>query len=92
MMREKEIQYFIEIITCNPSLYTMDQTDFIVGSFMENSTGLKSVIKGTYNLMRDLNCNTEAAARTPATCSLSTSKSSWYRFPNAIAMAGKQTK
>ena len=31
------------IITCCPSIYTMDHPDFIVCSFMENSIGLKRV-------------------------------------------------
>ena len=33
------------IITCDPSIYTMDHPDFIVCSFMENSIGLKRVNK-----------------------------------------------
>ena len=40
---KKEIQYFLEIITCEPSLYTMDHPDFIVCSFMEKPIGLKKV-------------------------------------------------
>ena len=42
---ENEIQYivFLEIITLDPSIYTMDHSDFIVCSFMENSNGLKRV-------------------------------------------------
>ena len=40
---EKEIQYFIKIITCDPSIYTMDHPDFTVSKFMENSIGLKRV-------------------------------------------------
>ena len=31
----------MEIITGDPSIYVMDHSDFIVCSFMENSTGLK---------------------------------------------------
>ena len=39
---EKNKQYFgEEIITFDPSIYTMDQPAFIVYSFMENSVGLK---------------------------------------------------
>ena len=38
---EKEIQYILEIITCDLSIYTMDHPDFIVCSFMEKSIGLK---------------------------------------------------
>ena len=33
--------YFFKIITCNPSIYKMDHSDFIVCNFMENSIGLK---------------------------------------------------
>ena len=40
---EKEIQYFLEIITCDPSIYTMDHADFTAYSFMENSIGTKQV-------------------------------------------------
>ena len=38
---ERKIQYFLKIITCDPSMYTMDNPDFIVLSFMENSIDLK---------------------------------------------------
>ena len=38
---EKEIQYILEIITCGPSIYTMDHSDFIVCSFMKNFIGPK---------------------------------------------------
>ena len=38
---EKEIQYFIKIITCDPSIYTMDHPDLTVSNFMENSIGLQ---------------------------------------------------
>ena len=41
---EKEIEYFLQIITCGPSLYLMDHPGFIVCSFMENSIGQKRVI------------------------------------------------
>ena len=34
---------FLEIITCDPSLYTMDHPNFIACSFTENSIGLKTV-------------------------------------------------
>ena len=40
---EKEIQYILEIITCDPSIYTMDHPAFIACRFMENSIGLKRV-------------------------------------------------
>ena len=40
---EVEIHYCFEIITCDPLLYTMDNPDFIVCSFMENSIDLKRV-------------------------------------------------
>ena len=38
------MQYFFEIITCDPSLYTKDLPDFIVCSFMEHFIGLKKVV------------------------------------------------
>ena len=40
---EKEMQFvcFSKIITCDPSIYTMDHPAFIVSSFIENSIGLK---------------------------------------------------
>ena len=40
---EKNKQYLLEIMTCDPSVYTMDHPDFIICSFMENSIGLKRV-------------------------------------------------
>ena len=42
---EKEIQYVLEIITCecDPSVYRMDHHDFVVSSFMEHSICLKKV-------------------------------------------------
>ena len=42
---EKEIQYVLEIITCecDPTIYKMDHHDIVVSSFMENSIGLKKV-------------------------------------------------
>ena len=40
---EKEIQYFWEIITCDPSIYAMDYPDLFICSFMENSIGPKRV-------------------------------------------------
>ena len=38
---ERKIQYFQEIITYDPLVYTMEHPDFIVCSFLENSIGLK---------------------------------------------------
>ena len=35
------MQYFLQIITCDPSIYTMDHPDFIVSSLMEDSIGIK---------------------------------------------------
>ena len=32
---EKKIQYFLEDINCDSSIYTIDHPDFIVCSFME---------------------------------------------------------
>ena len=36
---EKEMQYFLEVIMCAPSIYRIDHSDFIVCGFMENSIG-----------------------------------------------------
>ena len=36
-------EYIFGNYNLDPSIYTMDHTDFIVCSFMENSIGLKSV-------------------------------------------------
>ena len=40
---EKEIQYFLEIITCDPSIYKMDHPELIVSNFMEKSFHLQRV-------------------------------------------------
>ena len=40
---EKEIQYYLEIITCDPSIYLVDHPDLIVSSLIEISIGLKRV-------------------------------------------------
>ena len=40
----EEIQYFMEIITCDPSIYTMDQSHLIAYGLKENCTGLKRVL------------------------------------------------
>ena len=40
---EKEIQYFLEIITCHPSIYLIDHADLAVSKFVENSIVLKKV-------------------------------------------------
>ena len=40
---EKELQYFLEIITIDPAIYTIDNPDFIVCSLMANSIELKRV-------------------------------------------------
>ena len=42
---EKEIPFFSEIITCNPSTYQMDHPDKTVSNFMEKSNGLQMVNK-----------------------------------------------
>ena len=39
----KEIQCFLEIITCDPSIYIMDYPDLNVSNFMENFIGPKWV-------------------------------------------------
>ena len=40
---KKEIQYVLEIITCDPLIYTMDHPEFLYVDFIENSIGLKRV-------------------------------------------------
>ena len=40
---EKEIIFGWEIITFDPSMYTLDHSDFILSSFMENSISHKRV-------------------------------------------------
>ena len=40
---KKEIQYILEFITCDPSIYTMDHPDFTVSNFMGNYIGPKTV-------------------------------------------------
>ena len=40
---EKEIQYILKIITCDPSIYSMDHRDLTVSNLLENSIGLKRV-------------------------------------------------
>ena len=41
---EKEIQiFFFQILTRDPSIYTMGHPDLIVCGFMDNSIGLKRV-------------------------------------------------
>ena len=46
MLMGYEMQYFFELITCDPSIYLMDP-DFIECSCMEKSIGLKRG-KGEY--------------------------------------------
>ena len=36
--------FFLEIIPCHPSIYTMEQPDLTVSNLMENSIGLKRVL------------------------------------------------
>ena len=38
---EKDILYAFEIITCDPSIHTMDHSDIAVSNFMEKSIGLQ---------------------------------------------------
>ena len=40
---EKEMQYLLEIITCDPSIYTMGHPDLTVSNFLEYSIGPKRV-------------------------------------------------
>ena len=43
---EKEILYFLEIITCDPSIYIMDYPHLTVSNIMENSIDPKRVNEG----------------------------------------------
>ena len=49
---EKELKYniFLENINCDPSMYTMNYSKFIVCRFMEHSIDLKKVRKGFNSL------------------------------------------
>ena len=40
---EKDKKKFLEIISCDPSIYTRDHPNLTVSNFMANSNGLKSV-------------------------------------------------
>ena len=40
-LQRKKFNIFLKIITCGPSVYTMDHPDFIVCSFMEKSIDLQ---------------------------------------------------
>ena len=37
------MQYFLEMINCDPSIYTMDYPDLTVSNFMENSIRTQQV-------------------------------------------------
>ena len=41
---EKEIQFYLEIITCDPAIYTMDHSKFIASSRMKNPLVHKGLI------------------------------------------------
>ena len=41
----KKNQYFLEIISCDPSIYAMDHLDLTVSNFMEDPIGLQRVDK-----------------------------------------------
>ena len=43
LCKEKENHFCGEIITCGPSIYTMDHPDLTVLNFIENSISLKRV-------------------------------------------------
>ena len=43
IFREKKNNIILEILTCDPSVYTMDHPDLNVSNFMEKSIGLKRV-------------------------------------------------
>ena len=40
---QRKNKIFMEIITCNPSIYTLNHPDLTVSIFMEQSNGLKRV-------------------------------------------------
>ena len=42
IVRERNTIFF-EVLTCDPSIYTMDHPDLPVSNFMENFIGLKRV-------------------------------------------------
>ena len=44
-LSEKKILYFLDVITCDTSVYTMDHPDLTVSNFMEKSIGLH---RGSY--------------------------------------------
>ena len=46
-------QYFFDIITCDHFMISMEYSDFIICSFMENSIGLKRVKRASF-LMKNL--------------------------------------
>ena len=53
---KKNKQECMEIITYDPSMYTMDHPDFIGCSFMENSIGLKRVKNRELEILEHLLC------------------------------------
>ena len=42
---KKEIQYCLEIVSCDPSIYIMGNPDLTVSNFVENSIRIKRVVK-----------------------------------------------
>ena len=42
-IRSSEKEIYLEIITCEPSIYTMDHPDFIISNFMGNSIDTQRV-------------------------------------------------
>ena len=46
---ENEMQYYLEIITCDPSIYTMDCPDITVSNFMGNPIGTERVNNGAWS-------------------------------------------
>ena len=45
---DPQIQYFLEIISCDPSKYRIEHPDLTVSNFIENSIDLKVVSFYTY--------------------------------------------
>ena len=49
---EKEIQYYLEIISCDPSIYTIDHPKETASSFITNSIGLQRNRENMYKPFR----------------------------------------
>ena len=54
-LQRKKCNIFFEMITCNPSIYTIDHPDITVSNFMENSIGHKRVFAFFFQESNHLN-------------------------------------